>query len=151
MDQEARFTPPVQNGNGMGYLIIRVTTARGAIPLEGAEVNVYDYLSEFTPDRGNLITSRITDQSGKTPPIALSAPKKEQSLSPQSGGLPPYSAYTVDVRLDGYTAQQYINVPIFDGITAIQQADLIPLTENERPDSRSPDGERFFESESPDL
>lgn len=151
MDQEARITQPAQNGGGTGYLIIRATAARGAIPLEGAQVDVYDYLPEFTADRGNLITSRTTDQSGSTTPIPLPTPKKEQSLTPQNGGLPPYASYTVDVRLEGYTAHQYINVPIFDGITAIQQADLIPLTENGRPDSRSPDGERFFESASPDL
>ena len=151
MDQENRNTRPLQNGGGTGYLIIRVTTARGAIPLEGAQVDVYDYLPEPTVGRGSLITSRISDQSGTTTPIPLSTPMRETSLTPQNGGLPPYASYIVDVRLEGYTAQQYVNVPIFDGITAIQQADLIPLTENSRPDSRSPDGERFFESESPDL
>ena len=151
MDQENRNTLTSQNSSGTGYLIIRVTTARGAIPLEGAQVDVFDYLPEPTTGRGSLITSRTSDQSGNTTPIPLPAPKREASLTPQNGGLPPYASYIVDVRLDGYTAQQYINVPIFDGITAIQQAALIPLAENGRPDSRSPDGERFFESESPNL
>ena len=41
--------------------------------------------------------------------------------------------------------------PIFDGIVAVQPADLIPLPENGRTDSRTPDGERFFESTAPDL
>ena len=149
MDHEKQATPsPAEK---QGYLIIRVATARGAIPLEGAEVTVFTYSPDTDVPRGGLIAARITDRSGSTSPIALPAPPRQSSLSPQNGKTPPYYGYTVDVRLDGYTAQQYINVPIFEGITAIQEADLIPLPENERPDGRTPDGERFFESSAPDL
>ena len=150
MDQKADFRQSPEKA-GQGYLIIRATTARGAIPLEGAEVNVYDLLPDLTPGRGNLIVSVSTDRDGNTVPIPLPAPPRSLTLTPQNGQQPPFSTYLVDVRLDGSFAQQYINVPIFDGITAIQQAELIPLTENGRTDSRSPDGERFFESTAPDL
>ena len=149
MDLEKQATKA--SADKVGYLIIRATTARGAIPLEGAEVNVYAYPPDTGGERGGLVASRVTDRSGNTALIALPAPPRDNSLTPQNGRKPPYFAYTVDVRLDGYTAQQYINVPIFEGITAIQEADLIPLPDNQRPDGRSPDGERFFESSAPDL
>ena len=149
MDLEKQVTP--SDTDRVGYLIIRATTARGAIPLEGAEVNVYTYSPDTEREGGGVIASRITDRSGNTSLIPLPAPPRDNSLTPQSGKKPPYFAYTVDVRLDGYMAQQYINVPIFEGITAIQEADLIPLPGNQRPDGRTPDGERFFESSAPDL
>lgn len=139
------------NAVGQGYLIIRAATARGAIPLEGAQISVYDYSPEPSQKQGDLIAVRISDRSGSTPPIRLAAPARTASLSPDSPIQPPFSTYTVQVHMEGYTSGEYINVPIFDGITAIQEAELIPLPENGRTDSRSPDSERFFESENPNL
>ena len=136
---------------GQGYLILHATTARGAIPLEGAQVDVFNQLPDLTDGRGNLLISVSTGRDGNTPLIPLPAPARSNSLTPNGTGVPPFSTYLIDIRQEGYFAQQYINVPIFDGITAIQPADLIPLTENERTDSRSPDGEHFFESSAPDL
>ncbi len=132
---------------GQGYLIIHTTTARGAIPLEGVQVDVY----ELTPEKGDILLSTVTGRDGNTDPIPLPAPPRSDSLAPSTDGHKPFSTYLVDVRPDGYFAQQYINVPIFDGITAVQPADLIPLSENGRTDSRSPDNERFFESTDPAL
>ncbi len=138
-------------GMGQGYLIIRATTARGAIPLEGIQVDVYDMPREDGKEQGNLVLSTVTGRDGNTDPIPLATPPRSDSLVPGGNGHKPFSTYLVDVRSDGYFAQQYINVPIFDGITAVQPADLIPLSENGRTDSRSPDNERFFESTDPAL
>lgn len=141
-----------ENGNqtqGQGYLVVHVTTARGAIPLEGAQVNVRNYLPEFEAERGDVIASLVSGRDGNTEPLPLPAPPKSESLRP--GTEKPYSSYNVEVVLEGYYTQNYANVPIFDGIAAIQPADLIPLPENGRTDSRTPDSDRFFESTAPDL
>ena len=42
---------------------------------------------------------------------------------------PPYQSYNIEVVLPQYESAVYDNVPIFDGITAIQQANLVPLPE----------------------
>ena len=134
---------------GRGFLIVRATTARGAIPLEGALVSVRSYDPDLENGRGNVVFSAVTNRDGNTPPIPLSAPPRESSLI--AGNMHPYTSYLVEVFREGYSLQSFINVPIFDGITAIQPADLIPLPENGRTDSRTPDGEQFFESSAPDL
>ena len=150
MDTSERPTP--RNTNmGQGYLVVHVTTARGAIPLEGAQVNVRDNRPEFETGRGDVIASLVTGNDGNTQPLQLPAPPRSESLQPNNGGEKPYATYHVEVQLEGYYTQNYANVPIFDGIAAIQPADLIPLPENGRTDSRTPDGQRFFESSAPEL
>ena len=138
-----------EENTGLGFLIVRATTARGAIPIEGALVSVRSYDPELQDGRGDVVFSAVTNRDGNTPPIPLSAPPRESSLT--AGNPHPFTSYLVDVYNEGYSALNYINVPIFDGITAIQPADLIPLPENGRTDSRTPDSEQFFESSAPDL
>ena len=134
---------------GQGYLIVHVTTARGSIPLEGVQVLVRDYLPDGTEGRGDVIATLISGRDGNTKTLVLPAPPRSNSLSPDAS--PPSQPYLIEVTAQGYYNQRYVNVPVFDGIVAVQPADLIPLPENGKTDSRTPDGERFFESSAPDL
>lgn len=134
---------------GEGVLVVRVTTARGAIPLEGALVSVRSYDGALDEGRSDVIATLTSGRDGNTAPLRLPAPPRSASLSPGNGT--PYTNYIVEVTLEGYTAQEYLNVPIFDGIIAVQPAELIPLPENGRTDRRTPDAGRTFESSSPDL
>ena len=138
-----------EQSKGYGYLIVRVSTARGAIPLENASVTVYNYDPEFENGRGNIISVHASGAGGLTDRITLPAPPRSLSLSP--GGPKPYETYNVTVTKDGYLKQSYINVPVFEGITAIQNADMIPLPENGQTDRATPDGEIFFETQSQAL
>ena len=138
-----------ENLTGLGYMIVRVTTARGAIPLEGAIVTVSDYAPEFESGRGDVIAVYKTDRSGITEKFALPAPPRALSMSPGNGKS--YKTYNLSVRKEGYYSQNYINAPIFDGITSIQSADMIPLSDNGQSDNFDPDSNRFFEFENPDL
>ena len=135
--------------NGAGYLIVHATTARGAIPLEGAEVTVRDYKPEFAEPRGDVIVSLVTGRDGNTERIMLPAPLKSASLSPGNGT--PFSVYNLEVHLDGYRTQSYFALPIFDAITAIQPVDLVPLPENGVLDAYRPSEDRFYESMPPSL
>lgn len=143
MNSEERINGTAEN-TGQGYLIVHVTTARGSIPLEGAQVNVRNYYPDLTPERGDVIASLTTNRDGNTEPFPLPAPPRSNSVHPDSGNA--YASYNLDVYMEGYFAQNYINVPVFDGITAIQPVDMIPLPENGRTDSRTPDSERFLET-----
>lgn len=134
---------------GEGGLVVRVSTARGAIPLEGARVEVRSIDGALDTGRSDVIASLVSGRDGNTELIRLPAPPKSASLSPGNGK--PYATYLIEVTLEGYLRQDYQDVPIFDGIIAVQPADLIPLPENGRTDGRSPDGETVFEGGSPDL
>ena len=150
LEEQNRSASPTP-ATGRGSLIVHVTTARGSIPLEGATVNVRNYRTDA--ERGDVIASLVSGRDGNTPLITLATVPRSETLSPDNGT--PFVTYNVEVREEGYYEQSYINVPIFDGIVAIQPADMIPLPENgrtdSRTDSRTPDGERFFESAAPDL
>lgn len=148
MNLEEQSLPQASNpATGRGSLIVHVTTARGSIPLEGAEVNVRNYRTDG--ERGDVIVSLVSGRDGNTPLLTLATVPRAETLAPDNGT--PFQTYNVEVHQEGYYDQSYINVPIFDGIVAIQPADMIPLPENGRTDSRTPDGERFFESAAPDL
>ena len=126
-------------------MIVRVTTARGAIPLEDATVTVSNYDPEFENGRGDTIAVYTTNSSGLTEKFALPAPPRALSMSPGNGKS--YQTYNISVAKDGYYQQYYINAPVFEGITAIQNADMIPLSDNGQTDNFTPDGTIFFETE----
>lgn len=127
---------------GIGYLIVRVTTARGAIPLEGARVNVRSGVGSATEERGELLYSLVSDSSGNTERISLPAPPKGDSVVP-NGGVP-YASYHLEVFREGYYTHQYLGVPIFDGITAVQTADMIPKSESGKTGYDAPDEDLYF-------
>ena len=135
---------PIED-SGKGYLTVRVSTARGAIPLENADVTVRK--SEQS-DSGVLYRVR-TDVNGMTPKLSLDAPPRASSESP--GGARPYAIYNIEVSNGGYYTQFYENVPVFDGVSAIQTAELIPLEKNGVEGNVAYNGLRFFENERNDL
>ncbi len=134
---------------GYGYMIVRVTTARGAIPLEGATVTIHNYDPEFESGRGDVIAVYTTGESGLTERFALPAPPRELSMSPGNGRS--YETYNLSVTKPGYYQQYYTNVPVFEGITAIQNADMIPLPDNGQTDNFTVEDNMFFETENMSL
>ncbi len=117
-------TNPSQE-TGTGYLRIEVTTARQAVPVEGAYVVVRQM------GDGDVQLERVmrTDSEGKTPTISL--PTVPASLSMHPGTAHPYTEYTVQVDMPGYISVRDFNIPIYDGIVAIQPVDLSPLPEGD--------------------
>lgn len=108
-------------------LRVAVTTALGAQPLENALVMV-----STVPDEDGsrqLLYSVRTDSGGMTPPMTLSAPPRENSLSPD-GGVP-YALYTVEAALDGYVPLTALHIALFSGVPALLPVALTPLPEYE--------------------
>ena len=130
---------------GTGYLVVQVTTASSAIPLAGAQVTV----SGTENGRADVLFELKTGSDGKTPRVALPAPARADSQRPSS--IPPFATYNISVVLPGYEQAIYNEVPIFDGITAMQQADLIPVPKNQYPDGFTVSGPNLFETTPPAL
>ena len=127
---------PTEN---IGYLVVRVSTARGAIPLENATVSVRGSDAASS----GIFYSLESDQSGLTPKLPLPAPPRSISQSPSNEIS--FSLWNIDVFSDGFITAHYTNVPVYSGITSIQSAELVPLPENFMP------SESFNESSTPDL
>ena len=125
---------------GEGYLIVRVSTARGAIPVEGAEV----IIRKSDASDSDIIASMISSNSGLTSSTSLPAPPRALSESP--GSIKPFATYNIEIRANGYSAQYYNEVPIFDGITSYQNAILIPLPDNVNTDNYTYDSTKGFDS-----
>ncbi len=103
-----------------GYLTVRVSTASGAIPLEGATVNIRGSV----PENSAVIRSLTTNSDGLTPTVTLAAPPRSASQSPDNTA-PAYAVYNIDVFADGYIPAYFHNVPVFAGINSVQPAVLI--------------------------
>ena len=135
----------IDREQNIGYLIVNVSTARGAIPLENASVTISDHEAEGNP----IVTVVSTDNSGKTPRLALQAPDRANSMSPDKAR--PYATYLIEVVKEGYYPVTDSNVPIFSGITSIQPVEMIPLAENNSDNVYPRSGMNITEGENPDL
>ena len=106
-----------------GYLLIQVSTAKGAIPIPGASIVI--------SIGDDLIYNLTTDTEGKSITMTIMAPSSE--LSQQPGELArPYSICDATVYFPGYYTNIYKNVQIFPGITSLQNVFLIPLPESQQ-------------------
>ncbi|MBO5313060.1 MAG: hypothetical protein J6B29_03745 [Clostridia bacterium] len=136
----------------IGFLQVNVKTANGALPVENARVSIYQYSPTDDGGNGDLIYSLETNSQGRAPRVALPAKSRELSMSPSDNGVIPYTTYNVLVSGDGFYDSSYINVPIFQNITAIQPVELIPLLEFAKPNDDFPNASRrFAETPNTDL
>lgn len=130
----------LNSDTGEGYIVVRVSTARGAIPVEGAEVIIRkDELND-----SDIIVSKISNNAGLTSLTPLPTPPKVLSESPSN--TKPFATYNIEVRADGYSTQYYNQVPVFDSITSYQNAILIPLPDNANSDNFTYDFSKEFNS-----
>ena len=108
-----------------GKLIVQTTSARNAVPVSDATVVVRKLNEDGT---SQLLTVMNTDADGLTEPYEIETPSPEQSLSP--GGAMPYTDITIEISADGYYGIVNTHVPIYPGITSLQPAWLIPVSES---------------------
>ena len=120
---------------GIGYLVVKVSTARGAIPLENASVNIRG----AEPEISGVLFSLSSDSAGLTEKLSLPAPPRSLSESPSI--VIPYALYNIDVFKEGYYDLHFNNVAVFDSITSIQPAVMIPNPENRFADNYASNGE----------
>ena len=108
----------------IGQLQVRVSIENQAVPIPGAVITITDKQN----GNNNLIRTIITNESGLTPFIDL--PTKDRLLTLAPGNEDPYAVYTVDVTANGYFPKRFINLPIYGGVSAVQNVSMVPLPEN---------------------
>lgn len=114
---------------GIGYIRMRVYTANGALPVEGAEVTVT--LDEDGGESGRVLAVLRTDASGLTPTVFVPAPPRSLSLAP--GRERPYSTVNVEVKKSGFYTVENVGIPVFDGSLSRQDVNMLPRTAGEYP------------------
>ena len=128
------YIPPAAPETGIAHLRIWVTTARQAVPIEGARVVV---TKEGDDGGQSLVKVLTTNQDGNTATIDLPAVAAQYSQTP--GFDHPYTTYTIEISKPGYFTIKNTHVPLYGGITSIQPADLIPLPEGAGLDAQQED------------
>ncbi|MCL2054668.1 MAG: hypothetical protein FWG90_09605 [Oscillospiraceae bacterium] len=112
--------------SGTGILQVEVTSAGGALPVEGASVVV----KRRSADGDYFVSFKFTDDSGKTEDIPLSAPPPELSLRPETADVS-FSVYLVSVYKKGFYPIIDLDVPIFATVKSIQPVNFIPAAKIE--------------------
>lgn len=115
---------PNPNNTATGYLVVAVSTARSALPVENALVTV-----SAVDENGvaELLFTTRTNRSGQTATLPLPAPPMGNSMQP--GSADPYARYTVTVDYDGYQPVTSTDLTIFADIVATLPVYLVPLEE----------------------
>ncbi|MBQ4643402.1 MAG: hypothetical protein IJB66_04160 [Oscillospiraceae bacterium] len=114
--------------DGIGHIIVEVTTARGAVPLSGVDVVIDRLDTDDAKGRQELITVETTNQSGRTKPVAVKTLSRELSLVPGNGN--PFSTFYVTAAEKGFEPVKSRPVDVFSNEVSILKIDLIPKPEN---------------------
>ncbi|MCM1133709.1 MAG: carboxypeptidase regulatory-like domain-containing protein [Ruminococcus flavefaciens] len=109
-------------GDSTGYILVNVRTGNQAYPVENASVMI----TAIVDGNRFIIASGLTDISGATIRLQTPAPDIIYSQAPDSKTRP-YSLFDISVRADGYFNARSVDVPVFSGITSIQNFNMIPV------------------------
>ncbi len=102
-----------------GYIQIKTYTAREATPVADALVLVLK--------DGSLVYQTLTDEDGLSELIELETVSRE--LSQKIGNLQPFTPYDLQITANGYLPVRSMGVPIFGGVTSIENVALVPKPE----------------------
>lgn len=109
-------------GNSHGFIRVNVRTGRDSGSVEGANVAVTATIN------GNrlILAAGKTDVSGTTRVFELPAPSEIYSQAPDPS-VRPYSLFDVSVTADGFFNSISVDVPVFPGITSVQNFNMVPV------------------------
>ena len=109
-------------GDSTGFILDNVRTGRDAMPVVGASVVV----TAVNNGSRLLAAAGITDISGTVLRFEVPAPDKSYSQTPDTD-VRPYSLFDISVRAKGFFNARSIDVPVFSGITSVQNFNMVPL------------------------
>ncbi len=115
-----------------GTLLVRAFTSRAQVPVVDATVAITQRQAD---GKHALLAVRTTDESGRTTPIAIATPPREDSLQPQDA--PVFTACNLWVEHPQFEMLYVEDVQVFAGVETIQNAALIPLAEHAIPRNES--------------
>lgn len=124
-DKEANISSPSYQdnlGNSHGFILVNVRTGRDSGVVEGARVVITSLINGARI----IMASGVTDISGATQVFELPAPDKSFSQTP-TPPVRPYSLFNISVTADGFFNSLSIDVPVFSGITSVQNFNMVPV------------------------
>lgn len=125
-EPENSTSPEMPAADAFGSLAVQVTTARGAVPVDGALV----VISEDGEDGAErMLFTLQTNNSGETQTVRLATYPLSLSQNPDFFGKP-YKDYTITTSKPGYYTVINKNVPVFADRFSIQPVNMIALPEN---------------------
>lgn len=126
ISEEEHSAPEYESENSMGdstgYILVNVRTGHGAYPIENADVLV----TAIVDGNRFIVAVGHTDISGTTLKLQTPAPAFIYSQAPDPTKRP-YSLFDVSVTANGYFNARSVDVPVFSGITSIQNFNMIPV------------------------
>lgn len=138
-DQPSAGIPAASDRNSYGRLRIEVSSGNHANPIEDALIVV----TRGSGTDKDLIGILLTDSSGETQTLEISAPSRELSESPSNRRV--NAVVDIIAYKKGYYEVENRNVPIFSGVTSIQSVNMVPLPLN------SPEQKMIFTENKPNL
>ncbi len=110
--------------SSFGNLRVQINSVRNGRPIEGAKIRIYE---TGNPDR--IVEEAVTNAQGQIETLELEAPPLEYSMEPSVNQ--PYSEYNILIEAEGFEGLEVNSAEILPGETAIQNAELLPVSEPE--------------------
>ena len=109
-------------GSSVGYILVNVRTGDESAAVEGATVMV----TAIVDGKRMILASGLTNENGTTIKFELPVPALEHSQSPDPLRRP-YNLFDVSVTAEGFFNARSVDVPVFSGITSVQNFNMIPV------------------------
>ena len=103
-----------------GLLQVNVVNIQNNFPIQNARITI-----SYKGDPQSPVEQVVTNSSGQTEQVALSAPPLELSLEP--GDVQPYSEYNLRVEAEGFDPLVVSGTEILADSTAIQPVSMTPV------------------------
>ena len=137
-DTEKSYTNYINDG----YILAYVRAGDESSPVANATVTI----TAAIDGRRVILASGVTDDSGTSPRFRLPVPDISHSQTPEAE-IRPYSLFDVSVSADGYFNAKSVDVPVFSGVTSVQNFNMIPLPLMTAPSSET----LTYYNQEPDL
>lgn len=109
-------------GNSIGYILVNTRTGEDSLPVSGASV----LITAIVDGQREIIAFGETDESGMSPKFSVPAPDIVYSENSNLTNRP-YSLFDVSIVAKGFFNARSVDVPVFSGITSIQDFAMIPV------------------------
>ena len=116
------FDSYLKRNPATGFLTFAVyeqSHIRGRLPLPDVKITV----SKLLGDNYYLSKIMTTNKNGETEPLALRTVSKNEVLRPEERQA--YTSYYASLEAPGYQRKDIFNIQIFEGITTLQEVELI--------------------------
>ena len=119
---EPEYTDEKSLGSSTGYIIVNVRAGDESTAIADATVMI----TAIVGGKRMIIASGVTNESGTTKKFAVPVPDVDLSQTPGSEERP-YNLFDVSVTAEGFFNARSVDVPVFSGITSVQNFSMIPV------------------------